>query len=811
MVSASDTFTRTVASGLGTSTSGHAWTATGIWSTNGTEAQAAVPTANYLTVPTLASAGARDVDVRLTVWPTVAATGAALVYGVMLRSTDYQNTLVLSIEFSTAGLVDAKIRSVVNNVFVSTASAMSAGSYIANEKWRMRARAVGSSVQLKIWNPADPTLPDADEPDEWTVTTTDSTATGAGFGLYMWRLSGNTNAGTVNFKADSLSIEALEFAGSVVRWPVQWDKSGNNCWAPIQAAGIMRRLRQGSQVLKSPLTQQLATYDLTGYWPLEDGSAATSFGAASTGTTPATFTPATVTPGADTTLPGSSRCPVFTTANATIRGRAAVRQTGTGFAFMFLMKLGTLPTTRTKIASISAVGGPAGVYDIYLDSSGTQIVVEAISQSGVLLSTATGGITVDPLNWVAYQLETEKTAPTTVIWTMLWHEVGEITYYFVNGSDVSASTPRALNWILGGTDLNGAAYSQVWLGENTLPFVDDTFSLVSDGYRGELASDRIQRICDQQGVPVSVESGDSEALGPQPISDLMGILEDAANADYGILYESGAGLGYRPRSARYSRDVTFALSVADGEIDDPPEAIEDDQRVRNEWTVSRTDGSSATAIDATHQAAEGRYADAVTIGVASDSVLADHAAWRVYLGTRPDLRWPDLSINFARNPELLDTWRSAPFQPRITVVTGLDQITAAADPDVIAEGYSATLSAHEWRVRFNCSSAGGWDVPELDGEARLDTDGSELASSVTTTATSWSVSTTSDPVWITSAAYPGDFPFSVTCEGEEVTVTAITGTSSPQTFTVTRSVNGVVKAHSAGAELSLTDPTYLAL
>jgi hypothetical protein len=46
--------------------------------------------------------------------------------------------------------------------------------------------------------------------------------------------------------------------------------------------------------------------------------------------------------------------------------------------------------------------------------------------------------------------------------------------------------------------------------------------------------------------------------------------------------------------------------------------------------------------------------------------------------------------------------------------------------------------------------------------------------------------------------------------GERVTVTNITGASSPQTFTVTRSVNGVIKAHSAGAEVHLWSPVYFA-
>jgi hypothetical protein len=33
----------------------------------------------------------------------------------------------------------------------------------------------------------------------------------------------------------------------------------------------------------------------------------------------------------------------------------------------------------------------------------------------------------------------------------------------------------------------------------------------------------------------------------------------------------------------------------------------------------------------------------------------------------------------------------------------------------------------------------------------------------------------------------------------------------PQKFTVTRSINGVVKAHSAGEDVRLANPTYLAL
>jgi hypothetical protein len=42
-----------------------------------------------------------------------------------------------------------------------------------------------------------------------------------------------------------------------------------------------------------------------------------------------------------------------------------------------------------------------------------------------------------------------------------------------------------------------------------------------------------------------------------------------------------------------------------------------------------------------------------------------------------------------------------------------------------------------------------------------------------------------------------------------MTVTAVSGTSSPRTFTVTRSVDGVVKTRSTGAEVHVLNPFRL--
>lgn len=174
-----------------------------------------------------------------------------------------------------------------------------------------------------------------------------------------------------------------------------------------------------------------------------------------------------------------------------------------------------------------------------------------------------------------------------------------------------------------------------------------------------------------------------------------------------------------------------------------------------------------------------------------------------------EMRWPRIDLNLAASPELVDDWLACTVQSRATAANPPDEV-AGDDIDVIIEGYSEVLGFKDWLVSLNCSPAQPWTVGVLDSATlgKLDTAGSQLAASATTTTTSLSVSTTAGPLWTTDVA---EFPFDIRCGGERMTVTAISGASSPQTFTVIRSVNGVVKAHSSGTALSLWQPLVLAL
>jgi hypothetical protein len=86
-----------------------------------------------------------------------------------------------------------------------------------------------------------------------------------------------------------------------------------------------------------------------------------------------------------------------------------------------------------------------------------------------------------------------------------------------------------------------------------------------------------------------------------------------------------------------------------------------------------------------------------------------------------------------------------------------------------------------------------------------------LAEALDATETSVDVLTTGLARWIDSATYPAEFPFDVRTGGEVMRVTACTGTTTSQTFTVTRSINGVTKSHPSGQAISLASPVYVAM
>lgn len=132
------------------------------------------------------------------------------------------------------------------------------------------------------------------------------------------------------------------------------------------------------------------------------------------------------------------------------------------------------------------------------------------------------------------------------------------------------------------------------------------------------------------------------------------------------------------------------------------------------------------------------------------------------------------------------------------------------DVRLLILGYGEVVSDGGFRhlITWNCAPYDMYEgavyaTSASVGTARYDTDSSTLTAGLTAGATTFQVSSPRT-LWTTDASA---LPLDVVMDGERMTVGAISGSTSPQTFSsVTRAVNGVSKAHSAGADIRLFTP-----
>lgn len=261
--------------------------------------------------------------------------------------------------------------------------------------------------------------------------------------------------------------------------------------------------------------------------------------------------------------------------------------------------------------------------------------------------------------------------------------------------------------------------------------------------------------------------------------------------------------------------AAIVLDYAAGHVVDL-EPTEDDAGIANDVTAKRVGGSETSVVreDGPLSVREppdgvGRYEHSVTLNVAHDVQLRDHAGWRVHLGTHDDARYPTVAVDLAAHPGLIENVASRDSGDWLSIINPPEWLPPDEIP-LLIEGYSERLNAYRWEVAFNASSGHPWVVGEIAGDDagtslpnRADTAGSELVSAVSESATVLEVRTLEGPRWITTAEQPDAFPFDVRLGGEVCRVTAVDGTGDTQTMTVARGLNGVRRPHSAGTRVTL--------
>lgn len=798
-ISGAAAFATTAVNGWGSPDVGTSWLLNGSasdWSASGGVGQVVPPGANFARTAVLTGADARDGEATVVVSVPSLATGGALFAAVFVRRTAGVNQIEFGVDFGTGGTLGVRIKRDVAGVINDIAGTPTIGTYTAGQRIKLRCQWDGPNLRMRAWPEASA------EPTTWHATATDTQCTGSAAGLFCWRTASNTNAG-VAFSLDDLEINAIEFTGTVPEWPPRWDQSRKDATTPITATGILRRLQQGKSALRSPIVrmaQRLGAIDL---WPFEDDSGATVAASALAGGIPARVNAlefAQTTPALAGALQ-TAKVSASTVATYQVRPHTA---TGT-WAVVWYAQLLAKPAASTVIMSVNATG-TVRRWDVMLDS--TTVNLFGYDSSGTQIYSVTNAynaVAVPP-QWIAWDLLVKQSGGNIDAKLLMYgvdpnNSVGAFIGTTIAGTVGSPTGGR----VEGSLGYNGGQLGPIAVYNFEPAFVTNTFFAASNGYVGETASTRIGRLCDEENVQVVVESGTSEQLGPQRVGTFLDLLYAAADADLGILYERGAGLGYRPRSARYNRRVEFALDFTPGDVAEPPEPTDDDQALRNRWTVSRDSGSSATAEDAGSIAAAGLIDESVTLQLASDGPLDDHANWRLATTTVDDYRWPSIMLDMARNTSQIALWRAAQPFPRITIANEPSQVNGV-DVDITALGYRSTLGPKSWDVELVCAPSQPWSEVAVFDSGRATSNTTTLGVGRDTVQTSWTFSTASPKdVWSTTAT-----PYDVMIGGERVTVTsmgAATGTGPfTQTATVTRSVNGAVLSHLAGEAITLHPP-----
>lgn len=628
-------------------------------------------------------------------------------------------------------------------------------------------------------------------------------------GPYYGQLTRNT---PIRMGVNPGSGVAYRYHGFVNEWPLRWDRSGNDAVVTIACGGQLRRLAR-SIPLRPALERATLAANPAAYWTLQDGTDAAFAASALSGGSRGVLT-GNASFGASL-VPAGGTGAVNPTGGGFAGATGIAQGTSTGWEMQCVVGWDTLPTPfgtgfGPTVTACSTPGGTIVEWGIQLRegfANDFYLAYYYCDSSG-----GGGGLSdlgLDPI-------EAGRTYHFRV--TLAQSGADVIVHVYRDGvqapsTDTLTSTtlyaPTKVvppHFLSTGTKPTSLSHVAVWSSVRST----DAIGGAADGYTGEQAHERIMRLCREEGIPVRCVSGRSAALGPQPTTGLLEAMRDAERADLGVLYEHEFGIGYRTISEYYNQPAALALDFDQGHVGDPPEADDSDQRFRNQWTVSRDDGASALYRDPGYSTAVGLYEGSTTANVETDDQTEQLASWLVHRDTVDEDYWTGLKLRFGRSPDLIPAWTALPFGSRMTAVNQ----PAQADPsgiDAIVEGWSERWDTVVWEATLNTSPASTYRVGVLDDPVlgRLDSATSVLAADVASGATSLSVdSTATGDLWSTSAS---DYPQDILIGGEAMTLTAVAGGSSPQTFTVTRSVNGVVKTHSAGAALHLKNPFRLSL
>lgn len=616
----------------------------------------------------------------------------------------------------------------------------------------------------------------------------------------------------------------LRFVGEVASFTPSWDVTYGDRVSKVEAADILRRYEQSVSPLKSVMRRYLTgpTPDVPlVYFPCEEGKDSTTFeSAVGENVPPLRILQGQVDAAAYDDFPASEPIPVLRSSGI-LRGQLPAHSaTSYKFAAFFAMP----DPIATNFGTLFYFEG-TGSMDRWLVQQNTSGGLELF---GFDKATGSLGFASGAVGF--------NTAGRRFVFTLTLTQVGSNIDWAMSTVDPVQGTGGINGTINGytignvgrfqvgidGPGLDGAAVGHIAVYANSVDM--GALTPITQAFAGETASTRLTRLADEEGlavVPIGA-AGDSERVGPQRVNSVLNLIKEAADADGGTLFtpRDALELQFRPRSHLYNQAAALSLTYSQISPSLIPKA--DDKNTANDVTVKRPDAGEARYQQLTGPLnindpnldpdGVGVYQKTYTLNLFTDAQAADAASWSVHLGTDPSYRYPQVTVDMAAAS--LDAFTraaliAADVDDRM-VITDLPPDLVPDDVSLLIRGYTETITtAYQHKIVFNCAPEGPWRVAVLDESGtRLDSDTSDTTAAFEVgTATSMGVSTTGGTLWTTA---PAEFPFLIRVGGVVLNVTAISGASSPQTFTVDAApVNGVFKTIPAFTPVALAFPVYL--
>lgn len=817
---ARDTFSTTVVNEWNTDDLGHDYQLFGTggsilfsdWQKAGGKGTMSIPVANGFRRTKLPDVALRDVDVAATFsLPFTDVTGGNLDAGLSLREAVAVSSrqYYVRIEITPAEAVLAVIYDTVDGTLAS--ATVPGLTHTSSQALRIRAQVEEQTIRGKVW-PAG-----GSEPYDWHVVLHDYRLTAAGaVGVRCGASSGNTNAKPILWSVDDLVIRTPRCAVELSSIKHRWGSSDTDRYAVIEASGILWRLGQGNSALQSTLRRGLTTLPVApvAYWPAEDSEGSTSVASAIPGVGAMYVAGPTEFASYDA-IDASMPLPVV---KAAAWIGSIPPYTSTGFVqlrYVMHEPAGAVPDHEPIVDVHTAGSGGSNIKWEVKNRNAGDLALEVWTTSGVNLfdsGVLTAGI-ADKNVMISLEL-TQNGA--NVDWRLAYLEIGLELGFFFSGT-VTSQTLRSAVRVSVGPYYN--------IGDTTIGHINvrkeitSLFDLAPElvGYTGESSVTRITRLCVQNNISLSTVQNtdiDSARMGPQRPLKLLELLKQAADADQGTLTEPRGELGisYRERAANYNQAATVTLDYAAEHLSPPFVPVVDDLPVHNDVTVSRVKGSSAReeitegrlSVLEPKDGGVGRYDHEVTVNVYGDDQLADLAGWIAHMGTIPQTRYPKATADLGfLSAALAAAMCDLHPDDRFDIVNARSGQT----PNTIsqlARGFAEELTPFTHQITLNGAPESAYRVLEFDNADSHFDGAAALAIGINTVVNSFTVTVpTTEALWTTD---PADMPIEFTVDGEVISVGAVSGTSSPQTFSsVTRSVNSVVKSHLAGAALELTD------